>query len=527
MNNHLKNLVVYQIYPLTFHDSNNDGIGDLNGITTKISYFKNLGINAIWLCPIFESPMKDNGYDVSNYRKINAIYGTEKDFDNLVKTCKKSGIRVILDIVPNHTSDQHEWFKKFLNNDEKFQNYYVSLEKKPTNTVSVFGTKSVSLLKNNHWLLHTFGEQQIDVNWNNPELRKEFIDITNYWIKKGIGGFRFDVIDLIGKKIDRNNNPVIDMNKTHRYVQEWAKKSWLNNDIVTVGESWNRDCKQINLYSDPNRNELSMLFTFVHMTTNWTKSKWELSDFNLVKFKKIIQKQQKITFKKGMPTLFLSNHDFPRQVSFFGSHVYLKQSAITLAITMHFLRGVPFIFNGEEIGMTNYPFDKLSDFRDLETINTSDLFKDKEKFLEAAKLISRDNARTTMQWNADLNGGFSQKKHLSLLTNPNYQQINVDNQIKEKKSIWHWYQKLIAFRTTKNNLQNLLFFGETKFRFLKHPNIFAYERIYRKQRIMALANWSDNLVKLKLPKFKKIIINTNEEKLTNFLKPWQTVVIQL
>ncbi|MDK2819509.1 MAG: glucohydrolase, partial [Mycoplasmataceae bacterium] len=362
-----KEISVYQIYPRSFKDSNGDGNGDLNGITSKIDYLKNLGIGAIWLCPIYKSPMIDNGYDVEDYFQINPMYGTMDDMDNLILKATEAGIKIVLDIIPNHTSDQHIWFKKALLNDPKYKDYYIFRDSPIKEITSVFGGSAWSQTEDKRWYLHKFAPQQVDLNWDNSEVREEFRKITDFWIKKGVYGFRFDVIDDIAKNLNVdliNKGENIDIKKLHEYVHEWRNKSiWKDFDLLTVGESWDASVEKAILYSNPGRKEFSMVFGFEHISTNWTsEGKWISDKFKLVDFKKVINKWQTGLYKNGWNSLFLNNHDLPRLVSIFGDEKkYRIQSSKAISLSMHLLQGTPYIYQGEEIGMTNCKFEKLSE----------------------------------------------------------------------------------------------------------------------------------------------------------------------
>lgn len=530
-----KSTVVYQIYPKSFFDSNGDGIGDLKGIEQKIPYLSKLGVGVIWISPFFQSPMVDNGYDVSDYTKINPIYGTMKDFDSLVKTCQKHNIKIIVDFVANHTSTEHKWFKKAMKNDPKYKKYYYISDKPVWEKKSVFGGEAWEKINDSEYYLHSFAIEQADVNWTNPEVRDEFKNIMNFWIDKGIGGVRFDVIDDIGKTLDPKKLKQginVDSKRLHQYVQEWRNESkWDQHDLLTVGECWDASVEKAIMYSNPKRKEMAMVFGFEHIQTNWTDSKWINKKFDLVKFKEVIAKWQTKIYKKGWLGLFLSNHDLPRMISNFGDEKYRVESGKTLALTLHMLQGTPFIYQGEEIGMTNCQFDSLDEHDDIEihqmykTLKEKNKNYTKEEHLKYVAKMNRDNARTPMQWNSTKNAGFSESKPW-LKINNNYQEINVENALADSNSLFYWYQTLNKLRTneSKNNINKILIEGKFQLIDPNHKDVFAYERVYRNQKLVVIANWTSKEIKYNFDD-SKVILNSYNELLKNKLKPWQSILI--
>ena len=530
-----KNVVVYQIYPKSFKDTNNDGIGDLKGIEEKIPYLNQLGVGAIWISPFFLSPMVDNGYDVQDYKKINPIFGTMEDFDNLKKTCDKYNIKIIVDFVANHTSDKHEWFQKALKNEEKYKDYYVFTKDPIWEKKSVFGGEAWEKVNNDEYYLHSFAVNQPDLNWENPNVRKEFKEIMNFWIDKGIGGVRFDVIDDIGKNLDRDlikKGIYIDIEKLHSFVKEWRNESkWNQEDLLTVGESWDSSTDKAILYTDPKRKELAMVFGFEHIMSNWNnKPKWEADKLDLVKYKKIISKWQKEIHNNGWLALFMSNHDLPRMISNFGDEKYRIESGKSLALVLHMLQGTPFIYQGEEIGMLNCKFNNLEEHDDIEIHQMYESIKKensnytKEKHLQYVAKMNRDNARTPMQWNKDLNAGFTNGKPW-LKINENYKEINVEDALKDSNSLFYWYQKLINFRKDLTNpISNVIINGDFELIDSENEKIFAYKRQYNNEELIVISNWSSDKVEFKFNK-ENIILNNYDYINDNLLEPWQSILI--
>ncbi|MGL5519933.1 MAG: alpha-amylase family glycosyl hydrolase [Metamycoplasmataceae bacterium] len=531
-----KKVVVYQVYPRSFYDSDNDGNGDLKGIIKKLDYLKKLGIGAIWLGPIYKSPMIDNGYDVEDYFSINELYGTMDDFDKLINEANKREIKIILDIVPNHTSDTHKWFKAALDGDEKYKDYYVFKDEPILEIDSVFGGCAWTQHKD-QWYLHKFAPTQVDLNWTNKNVRDEFKKITDFWIKKGVFGFRFDVIDDIAKNLDLekiNKGENIDIKRLHEYVYEWRNDSiWKNYDLLTVGESWDASVEKAIMYSNPKNKELAMVFGFEHMTTNWTNNKWNQDEFNLVKFKTIIEKWQMGLYQKGWNSIFLNNHDFPRLLSNFGNDKkYRIESGKCISLTMHFLQGTPYIFQGEEIGMVNTDFDSLNEHNDVEIHQLFKIWKEndinwtEEKHLSVVKKMNRDNARTPMQWSDEENAGFSNVKPW-LKVNDNYKKINCKNALEDNDSLFYWYKKLIALRSEKNELQNIIIEGSFEIEKIEDEKLFIYKRKLENKWVKIIANWTDEKVELNEDLSEVEVIINNYDLFDNkSLSPWQVIVIK-
>ena len=492
-----KKAVVYQVYPKSFQDSNGDGIGDLKGITFRLDYLKKLGIDAIWLSPVYQSPQVDNGYDISDYEAIDPQYGTMADMDKLISEAKKRGIRIVMDLVVNHTSDQHKWFiEARKSKDNPYRDYYIWRDPvdghEPNELKSAFSGSAWKLdEKTGQYYLHFFADQQPDLNWKNPILRQKIYDMMNFWIDKGIGGFRMDVIELIGKdpdKLIRENGLML-----HPYLQEMNKKTFGSKNLMTVGETWNSTPKIAEEYSDPGRHELSMVFQFENQSLDQQagKEKWDLRTLDLGELKKVLVKwQTEIDFNHAWNSLFWENHDIPRVISRWGNdQEYRVQSAKMFAIILHLMHGTPYIYNGEEIGMTNYPVKSIDEVSDIESINMyNERLKagyEAQSLIHAINVKGRDNARTPIQWDNTKNAGFTTGTPW-LHVNPNYHQINVEAALKDPNSIFYTYQKLIKLRhdnpiVVDGNFELVKGTGDA---------VLAYYRILNKQKWLVVANLS-------------------------------------
>ena len=492
-----KKAVVYQVYPKSFQDSNGDGIGDLKGITFRLDYLKKLGIDAIWLSSVYQSPQVDNGYDISDYEAIDPQYGTMADMDKLISEAKKRGIRIVMDLVVNHTSDQHKWFiEARKSKDNPYRDYYIWRDPvdghEPNELKSAFSGSAWKLdEKTGQYYLHFFADQQPDLNWKNPILRQKIYDMMNFWIDKGIGGFRMDVIELIGKdpdKLIRENGLML-----HPYLQEMNKKTFGSKNLMTVGETWNSTPKIAEEYSDPGRHELSMVFQFENQSLDQQagKEKWDLRTLDLGELKKVLVKwQTEIDFNHAWNSLFWENHDIPRVISRWGNdQEYRVQSAKMFAIILHLMHGTPYIYNGEEIGMTNYPVKSIDEVSDIESINMyNERLKagyEAQSLIHAINVKGRDNARTPIQWDNTKNAGFTTGTPW-LHVNPNYHQINVEAALKDPNSIFYTYQKLIKLRhdnpiVVDGNFELVKGTGDA---------VLAYYRILNKQKWLVVANLS-------------------------------------
>lgn len=500
------NSVVYQIYPKSFCDSNNDGIGDLNGIISKLDYLKNLGIDVIWLSPVYKSPNDDNGYDISDYYDIMDEFGTMEDMDRLLKEANNRNIKILMDLVVNHTSSEHKWFKEAIKNkDSKYRDYYIFRKPLdgdvPNGLESCFGGSAWEMDEtSNEYYLHLFSKKQPDLNWENPNMRKEIYNMMNFWINKGIYGFRMDVIDLIGKDIDKEitgNGP-----KLHTLIKEMNRETFGDKNLLTVGETWGVTPDIAKLYSNPNGDELSMVFQFEHIGLDEIKgkSKWDLANLDFVELKKVFSKWQAELEGRGWNSLFWNNHDLPRIVSRWGNDKgeYRKLSAKMLATILHMQKGTPYIYQGEEIGMTNVKFDSIEDYKDIETLNMYkeriDKGYDRNYIMNSIYVKSRDNARTPMQWSREQNGGFT-KGIPWIRVNENYKDINVDEALRDKDSVFYHYKALINLR--KEN--DVIIYGTYNCIDINHKAIYSYVRELNGIKFLVVANFYDKIEKFILP----------------------------
>lgn len=533
-----KKAVVYQVYPKSFQDSNGDGIGDLKGITSRLDYLKKLGIDAIWLSPVYQSPQVDNGYDISDYEAIDPQYGTMADMDELISEAKKRGIRIIMDLVINHTSDQHKWFiEARKSKDNPYRDYYIWRDPvdghEPNGLKSAFSGSAWKFdEKTGQYYLHFFADQQPDLNWKNPTLRQKIYDMMNFWIDKGIGGFRMDVIELIGKdsdKLIRENGPML-----HPYLQEMNKKTFGSKNLMTVGETWNSTPKIAEEYSDPARHELSMVFQFENQSLDQQadKEKWDLRTLDLGELKKVLVKwQTEIDFNHAWNSLFWENHDIPRVISRWGNdQEYRVQSAKMFAIILHLMHGTPYIYNGEEIGMTNYPVKSIDEVSDIESINMyNERLKagyEAQSLIHAINVKGRDNARTPIQWDNTKNAGFTTGTPW-LHVNPNYHQINVEAALKDPNSIFYTYQKLIKLRHENSIIV------DGNFELIKGTRdaVLAYYRKLKDTKWLIVANLSGQKQSFSsTDKVTDQIINnyTDHSNLTNLtLKPYEAFAVKV
>ncbi|MDG6189536.1 glycoside hydrolase family 13 protein [Lactococcus formosensis] len=491
--------VMYQIYPRSFQDSNGDGIGDIKGIISRLDYLEKLGITGIWLSPVYKSPNDDNGYDISDYEAIMAEFGTMSDMETLILEAEKRGIKIIMDLVVNHTSDEHPWFIEARKSEEnKYRDYYIWRDAPadgglPNDLKSIFGGPAWKWDETaGQYYLHLFSKKQPDLNWENEALRQAVYEMMNFWIDKGIGGFRMDVIDLIGKQPDEGitgNGP-----KLHDYLKEMHQATFGGKNLLTVGETWGATPEIAKQYSNPANKELSMVFQFEHIGLDEAEgqTKWDLIPLEIPKLKEVFSKWQTELGDEGWNSLFWNNHDLPRIVSRWGNDKeYRVESAKMLAILLHMMKGTPYIYQGEEIGMTNNPVTDIEQIDDIESRNM--YFErleegySKEAILHSINAKGRDNARTPMQWSNAKTAGFS-TGHPWLAINPNYEKINVDAALEDENSIFYTYQKLIALR--KEN--PIIVWGE--FELLKDTaeEVFAYIRSYKGENWLIVANFSAN-----------------------------------
>lgn len=495
MENWWKNSVVYQIYPRSFMDSNGDGIGDLKGIIGKLDYLHFLGIDAIWLSPVFQSPNDDNGYDISDYRNIMDEFGTMEDMDRLIEEAEKRNIKIIMDMVFNHTSDEHAWFVEAKKSkDNPYRDYYIFRD----NTDGTVPNDLTSLFSGSAWeydettdsyYLHMFSKKQPDLNYANPKVRQEMIDILNFWIDKGVGGFRLDVIEMIGKEPDRgitSNGP-----KLHDYIHEMYEGAFSRKDLMTVGECWGANEEIGKLYSDPKRGELSMIFQFEHMMLDEEpgKGKWDSMPLDLQELKRVLGRWQNAFDGDGWNSLFWNNHDLPRIVSRFGDDGdYRVESAKMLATLLHGMKGTPYIYQGEEIGMTNIKLPVIEEYEDIETLN---MYKERiakgehnDSIMKRIYAKSRDNARTPMQWNREKNAGFTTGKPWFSI-NENYDRINVEDALNDENSIFYHYKRLIELRKQKE----IFIKGDYHLLGKDHPCVFSYVRLYGNMGLLVVCNF--------------------------------------
>ncbi|MUK26661.1 glycoside hydrolase family 13 protein [Aliivibrio fischeri] len=516
------NSVVYQIYPRSFCDSNNDGIGDLQGIISKLDYLQGLGIDVIWLSPVYQSPMDDNGYDISDYQAIAAEFGTMEDMKRLMQQAEERGIKVVMDLVVNHTSDEHAWFVEAKSDkNSQYRDFYIWRDadengEAPSDIGSIFGGSAWQWdEENQQYYFHLFSKRQPDLNWENPAVHQKVFDMMNWWIDQGIGGFRLDVIDLIGKEVDKKITG--DGERLHPLLQKMNQATFGDKDLLTVGETWGATPESAQLYSDPARHELSMVFQFEHITLLWEDGdKWKPKPLDLALFKQVMTKWQVELNNKGWNSLFWNNHDLPRVVSKYGCDgQYRVESAKMLATTLHMMKGTPYIFQGEEIGMTNVAFDTLEEYKDIETLNfyrvKTESGVSHESMMKGIHANSRDNARTPMHWDNSNNAGFTQGTPWIKL-NPNYPEINVAAALEDKNSIFYHYQKLIALR--KQN--PVIVYGDFIPLFETHSAVFAYERKDNDQHLVVLNNFSAEPQTLALPEH---IANRSVECLISNLEP--------
>lgn len=524
--------VIYQVYPQSFQDSNGDGIGDLKGLIQRLDYLQKLGIDAIWLSPVYQSPGQDNGYDISDYQAINPQFGTMADLEALIRQAKARDIRIIMDLVVNHTSDEHRWFKvSRQSRANPYRDYYIwrdgSATGGPPNAMK--STFSGSAWRRDEatgqYYLHLFGDKQPDLNWANPQVRQAIYKMMNFWISKGIGGFRMDVIDLIGKEPDRGireNGP-----KLHPYLQEMNRATFGDTDLLTVGETWGATPSIAQQYADPKRHELSMVFQFEMMQLDQQNDdKWALRPLDPAALKQVLIKwQTAFDYTKGWNSLFWNNHDLPRIVSRWGNDQrYRVKSAKMFAILLHLLRGTPYVYQGEEIGMTNAPVASIVDVQDIESANIyreqMALGQSEKTILTAINAKGRDNVRTPMQWRDDPNAGFTTSQPW-LRVNPNYHTINVAAALDDPDSIFYTYQQLIRLRHENDVIVN------GRFEAIQNlaPAVMAYYRVLGDTRWLVVVNLSEKRQPLDLNDQLEKTIVTNDAPLQSLtdqtLQPYQ------
>lgn len=549
-----KESVVYQIYPRSFCDSNGDGIGDLNGITGKLDYLKELGIDVIWLSPVYKSPNDDNGYDISDYQAIMDEFGTMEDFDRMLATAHEKGIKIMMDLVVNHTSDEHKWFiESRKSTDNPYRDYYIWRPAKedgslPNNWGSCFSGPAWEYDKTTDmYFLHLFSKKQPDLNWDNPAVRQDVFDMMNWWLKKGVDGFRMDVISLISKEPGLpDKEPGINGYATfnvsangphvHEYLQEMRQKALNNADTITVGECSGVTLEEAKKYARSDEKELNMVFQFEHMDVDSDEKagKWTTRKMDLRNLKKILTRWQKGLQDIAWNSLYWENHDQPRSVSRFGndSDEYREISAKMLATCIHMMQGTPYVYQGEELGMTNCPFNTLDNFRDLESINafhelTEQGQMTEEDMMAAIGYKGRDNARTPMQWDDSAYAGFSTATPW-IMVNPNYTKINAKDQINREDSVFKYYQKLIKLR----HESELIVYGTYDLILDDDKDIYAYIRTLGDEKLIVYCNFSENTREVELPEEftngKVLISNYSDAKVNHkiTLRPYEAIVIQ-
>lgn len=549
-----KESVVYQVYPRSFRDSNQDGVGDLNGITEKLDYLKELGIDVIWLSPVYQSPNDDNGYDISDYQAILGEFGTMEDFDRMLAQAHERGIKILMDLVVNHTSDEHKWFvESKKSTDNAYRDYYIWRPgkdgKEPNNWGGCFGGSAWQYDETTDlYYLHLFSKKQPDLNWDNPKVRDEVFSMMDWWLSKGIDGFRMDVISLISKHPDFPDGPVgnglygsahpftANGPHVHEYLREMRTRVLSKYDNMTVGEASGVTVEEAMKYANEDGSELNMVFQFEHMDLDGGESfKWNDRKIDLVELKECLSKWQTKLDGKAWNSLYWNNHDQPRIVSRLGndSPKYREVSAKMLATCLHMMQGTPYIYQGEELGMTNVPFESLEDFRDIESINafheiTEAGIVPPDRMMDFIRYKGRDNARTPMQWDDSQNAGFTEGNPW-IMVNPNYREINAKEQLGRPDSVFHYYQKLIGLR--KEN--PIIVYGSYRLLEAEHRQLYVYERELEGKKLLVICNFTSDPVPFARPgEWKgsdgRILISncdreTVEEEL--ILAPYEAIVI--
>ena len=532
-----KSAIIYQIYPRSFQDTNGDGFGDFQGIIKRLPYLEKLGIDCIWLCPVYRSPQDDNGYDISDYCDVDPMFGTMADMEELIGKAREHGIYIVMDLVLNHSSDEHKWFIEAKKSRENpYHDYYVWRDGKegvlPNDMKAAFGGSAWEWVPEvEQYYFHQFSVKQPDLNWENPKLRQELRDIINFWIDKGVGGFRLDVIDLVGKVPDEkitSNGP-----KLHEYIKEMTAHTFVRDNLISVGETWSATPEIAKLYSNPDGSELSMVFQFEHICLDQQegKEKWDLAPLPFHKFKEVWNKWQTELYGCGWNSLFWDNHDLPRIVSRWGDEgQYREESAKMLATLLHGMQGTPYIYQGEELGMTNVKYE-LEEYRDIELFG---MYKERraqgythEELMESIYAKTRDNARTPMQWDTTEQAGFTTGKPW-MKVNPNYTEINAAEQVDCEDSIFNYYRKLIQLR------KELPVLTDGKFTMLDmdHNQIFAYLRDTGEDKLLVVCNFYGNTVDYavseKAEDLELLIGNYTEENMqTDVLRPYEARIYRI
>lgn len=552
-----KNSVVYQIYPRSFKDSNGDGFGDLRGIIEKLPYLQNLGIDVIWLSPVFDSPQDDNGYDISDYRKIYAGFGSNEDMDELIQKAHEHGIKIVLDLVVNHTSDEHAWFvESRKSKDSKYSDYYIWKDPKadgsePNNWGSSFcGSAWEYDEERGQYYLHFYSRKQPDLNWENETVRKEIYDLMKFWMDKGADGWRMDVIASISKDQSFPDYPKTDDRKyytgkyhsngprLHEFIHEMNREVLSKYDCMTVGEAPGSTPEVARLFTDPEREELNMIFTFEHMNIDRipgsVNRKWELKPFDLRDLKRVMSEWQNKLYNKGWNALYFENHDQPRVISRWGNDTtYREECAKAYATVLHGMQGTPYVYQGEELGMTNVPFTSIDQFRDLDSINAYRELVEEQHVFTAEEMMrylcrkSRDNARTPFQWDDSAYAGFSTVEPW-IMVNPNYKEINAKKQVDDPESVFNYYRKLIALRKEKE----IIVYGTYDLLLPESEEIYMYTRTLGEEKLLVVCNFSEKEVAVEIPEeFRKgsyLIANYPEgeikEQMT--IRPYEAFVLE-
>ena len=547
-----KEAVVYQIYPRSFMDSNGDGIGDINGITSRLDYLKELGVDVLWLSPVYQSPNDDNGYDISDYQAIMEEFGTMEDFDRMLEGIHARGMKLVMDLVVNHTSDEHPWFvESRKSKDNPYRDYYIWREgkdgKEPNNWGSCFSGSAWEYDKTTDmYYLHLFSKKQPDLNWDNPKVRNEVFQMMNWWCEKGIDGFRMDVISLISKKPGfpdgyqapgalYGDSGCANGPHVHEYLQEMNQKVLSHYDLMTVGECAGVTIEEAKKYANADGRELSMVFQFEHVEANGPMGKWTDERIQLKDFKTTMSKWQTELEGKAWNSLFLGNHDQARSVSRFGNDApeYRAVSAKMLVTCLHMMQGTPYVYQGEELGMTNCPFPTLEDLRDIESINAFHELTEAgkvnpEDMMRYIRLRGRDNARTPMQWDDSANAGFTTGTPW-IMVNPNYTEINAKTEMEDPDSVFRYYQKIIGLRKK----EKVMVYGTYQLLDPDNEKLYVYTRTLDNEKLLVICNFTEEEETYSVPEeFSKgevLISSYHREKAEKeiMLKPYEALVLKI
>lgn len=544
--------VVYQIYPRSFQDSNSDGIGDLNGISQRLPYLKKLGVDVLWLNPIYKSPDVDNGYDIADYETIQPVYGTMSDFNKLLAQIHENGLKLVMDLVVNHTSDQHKWFQESKKSrDNPYADYYIWRDPvdghEPNNWGSAFsGPAWTYVPERGQYYLHLFATGQPDLNWENPQVRQEVYSLMRFWLDKGVDGFRMDVINFISKPVGLPDAPqeggsaygdsfaiVSGGPRLDEFLREMNRKVLSRYDVITVGEMPDSTPEEAINYTNLDGTELNMIFQFQHVNLGGNPDprlgKWNDQPVKLSELKEALSRWQVELDGKAWNSLYWGNHDQPRVVSRFGSDQpeYRELSAKMLATTLHMMQGTPYVYEGEELGMTNVHFKELSEYEDIESINAYHQLVEKERvvapeqMLEYLSFMSRDNSRTPMQWSAEKNAGFTDGAKPWYGLNPNYLQINAENELKQEGSVFYYYQKLIKMRHDSE----LIRYGSYELLDPNDEEVFAYKRHYKGQTLLVISNFTEDTLERDYEQDQgELVLANYSERQERSFKPYETRV---